>query len=200
MLSWCCVTKNIEMSLLFLLFVGAIPFLWILSPIDVTLYFNGLGIFDCISRACWSKCMYSWSTVSMNYWTDNMSTAITNKQRREISHLEYVFISRQVRGNRLLIHGELYQRTLKQDVLKQRPSSLASKNICVDCLAIVRLKLTNNRRPKHSLWLNKRYIWNSRTKIVNRSTQQRYRRFYRQNKSLSIVVQLSRPCWTHENW
>ena len=200
MLSWYCVAKNIVMSLLFLLFVGAFPSLWILSPIDVTLYFNGLGIFDCISRACWSKCMYSWSTVSMNYWTDNMSTAITNKQRREISHLEYVFISRQVRGNRLLIHGELYQRTLKQDVLKQRPSSLASKNICVDCLAIVRLKLTNNRRPKHSLWLNKRYIWNSRTKIVNRSTQQRYRRFYRQNKSLSIVVQLSRPCWTHENW
>ena len=68
-----------------------------------------------------------------------MNTPITNKQRREISHLEYVFISRQVRGNRLLIHGELYQRTLKQDVLKQRPSSLASNNICVDSLAIVRL-------------------------------------------------------------
>ena len=32
------------------------------------------------------------------------------------------FDSRQVRGNRLLIHGELYQRTLKQDILKQRPS------------------------------------------------------------------------------
>ena len=80
-----------------------------------------------------------------------MSAAITNEQRKEISHLEYVFSSIQVRGNRLLIHGELYQRTLKQDVLKQRPSSLASKNICVDCLAIVRLKLTNNRRPKHSL-------------------------------------------------
>ena len=51
----------------------------------------------------------------------------------------FVFQDIQVRGNRLLIHGELYQRTLKQDVLKQRPSSLASKNICVDCLAIVRL-------------------------------------------------------------
>ena len=75
------------------------------------------------------------------------------------------------RGNRLLIHGELCQRTLKQDVLKQRPSSLASKNICVDCLAIVRLKLTNNRRPKHSLWLNKRYIWNSKTKTVNRHSK-----------------------------
>ena len=71
-----------------------------------------------------------------------MSTAMTNKQRREISHLEYVFSSTQVRGNRLLIHGELYQRTLKQDALKQRPYSQASKtakNICVDCLAIVRL-------------------------------------------------------------
>ena len=42
--SWCCVTKNIEMSLLFSLFVGAVPLLWILSPIDVTLYFNGLGM------------------------------------------------------------------------------------------------------------------------------------------------------------
>ena len=68
-----------------------------------------------------------------------MNTAITNKQRREISHLEYVFISRQVGGNHLLIHGELYQSTLKQDVLKQRLSSLASKNICMDCLTIVRL-------------------------------------------------------------
>ena len=50
--SWCCVTKNMEMSLLFLLFVGAISLLLILSPIDVTLHFNGLGIFDYISRAC----------------------------------------------------------------------------------------------------------------------------------------------------
>ena len=106
MLSWCGVTKNIEMSLLFLLFVGAVPLLWILPPIDITLYFNSLGIFDCISRACWSKSMCGhrtadvlWCTASRNYWTDNMSTAITNKQRREISHLEYVFISRQVRGN-----------------------------------------------------------------------------------------------------
>ena len=120
-----------------------------------------------------------------------MSTEITNKQGREVSHLEYVFISRQLRGNRLLIHGELYQRTLIQDVLKRRPSSLVSKKSCVDCLAIVRL-VTNNRRPKLSLWLNKRYIWNSGTKIVNRSTQQRFWRFY----SLSTVVHLSRPCWT----
>ena len=59
------VTKNIEMSLLFILFVGAIPFLWILSPIDVTLYFNGLGIFDCISRACWSKSMCGHRTVDV---------------------------------------------------------------------------------------------------------------------------------------
>ena len=120
-----------------------------------------------------------------------MSTEITNKLRRDVSHLEYVFISRQLRGNRWLIHGELYQRTLIQDVLKRRPSSLVSKKSCVDCFAIVRL-VTNNRRPKLSLWLNKRYIWNSGTKIVNRSTQQRFWRFY----SLSTVVQLSRPCRT----
>ena len=54
-----------------------------------------------------------------------MSTAITNKQWREKAHLECIFISRQARENRLLINGELYQRMLKQDVRKQRPSSLA---------------------------------------------------------------------------
>ena len=137
------VTKNIEMSLLFILFVGAIPFLWILSPIDVTLYFNSLGIFDYISRACWSKSMCGQRMVDvLHWWIIKLTTwalRSANKQRREISHLEYVFSSRQVRGNRLLIHGELYHRTLKQDILKQRLSSLASKNICVDCLAIVRL-------------------------------------------------------------
>ena len=144
MLSWCCVTKNIEMSLLFLLFVGAIPLLWILSPIDVTLYFNGLGIFDCISRACWSKSMCGHRTVDiLHRWIIELTLyehryhKHTNKQRREISHLEYAFISRQVRGNHLLTHGELYQRTLKQDLLKQRPSSLVSKNIYVDCLTIL---------------------------------------------------------------
>ena len=146
-LSWCCVTKIIEMSLLFLLFIGAIPLLWILSPIDVTLYFYGLGIFDCISRAYWSKSMRGHHTVDvlqrwiieLTIWAPRSQASNEEKLRREISHLQYVFISRQVRGNRLLIHRELYQRTLKQNVLKQRPSSLPSKNICVDCLAIVRL-------------------------------------------------------------
>ena len=38
-----------------------------------------------------------------------MSTPITNKQRREIVHQEYIFISRQVRGNRLLIHDKTSQ-------------------------------------------------------------------------------------------
>ena len=58
-----------------------------------------------------------------------MSTAITNEQRKEISHLEYAFSSRKVRENRLLIHGELYQSTLREDVLKQRPSSLIVKQV-----------------------------------------------------------------------
>ena len=141
MLSSCCTMKNIEM--LFSLFVGAVRLLWILSPIDITLYFNGLGIFDWISRARWSKSMCSHCMVALLHrWIIEltiMSIAITKKQQKEISFLEYVFISRQVHGNRLLIHGELYQRTLKQDVLKKRPSSLVSKNICMDCLAIERL-------------------------------------------------------------
>ena len=51
-----------------------------------------------------------------------MSTAISNKQQRETVHMQQIFILRQAQGNRLLIHGELYQRTSKQDVLKQRSS------------------------------------------------------------------------------
>ena len=78
-------------------------------------------------------CIDQWWIIELTIWAPRSQTS----KRREISHLEYVYSSRQVRGNRLLIHEELYQRTLKQDVLKQRPSSLASKNICVDCLAIV---------------------------------------------------------------
>ena len=131
--SWCCVMTNIKTSYCSL---EHVPLLWILSPIDVTLYFNGLGIFDCISRACWSKSMCGHRTVDiLHRWITELTLyehhyhKHTNKQRREISHLEYVFTSRQVRGNHLLTHGELYQRTLKPDLLKQRPSSLVSKNI-----------------------------------------------------------------------
>ena len=52
-------------------------------------------------------------------------------------------------GRGHLGRGPAFSKTpSKQDVLKQRPSSLASKNICMDCLAIV---ITNNRQPKHSL-------------------------------------------------
>ena len=53
------------LSLWFLLFVGAVPLLWSLSPIDVTLYFNGLGIFDYLNRACWSKGMCGHRTVDV---------------------------------------------------------------------------------------------------------------------------------------
>ena len=85
------------------------------------------------------------------------------------------------------IFGELYQHTSEQDVQKQRSSSLASRSICVDCLAIGRQD-NQCRRPKHSLWLNKRYSENR-----NISTQQRYRGFHQRNTSLSTVVQLSHP-------
>ena len=47
-----------------------------ISPIDVFLFFDDLGIFDRISRACWGNSMYCHCTInlftaSMNYWTDN---------------------------------------------------------------------------------------------------------------------------------
>ena len=108
--------------------------------------------------------------------------------KKETVHKQQIFISRQARGNRLWIHGELYQHTSKQDALKQRSCSLASRSICsVDCLVIGR-QVSQYRRPKHSLWLNKRYIWNSKTKVVKSPTQQRYRGLHQRNTSLSNVV------------
>ena len=153
MLSWCCVTKNVEMCLLFWLFVEAILLLWILSPIDVTLHCNALGIFDYISRACWSKSMCSHRTIDvlrrwiieLTMWTPGSPTSSEEKSH---TSREYVFISRQVRGNRLLIFWGLYQRMLKQDVLTQRPSSPASKNICVHWFAIVRLLVNSYSAAK----------------------------------------------------
>ena len=140
MLSWCCVTKNMEMSLLFLLFVGAISLFWILSPTDVTLLFNGLGIFDYISRACWSKsvcshCQLMYCIDELLNWQYEHPDQKQATERNLTPRICIYF--KTSRGNRLLIHGELCQRTLKQDVLKQRLSSLASKNVCVDCVAIV---------------------------------------------------------------
>ena len=87
---------------------------------------------------------------------------------------------------------------VKQDVLKQRSGLLPSRSICVDCLVIGR-QVSQYRRPKHFLWVNKTYIWSSETKIVKRSTQQRYRKFHRRNTLLSNVVQLSRPFWTDDH-
>ena len=54
-----------------------------------------------------------------------MSIAITNKQRREIVRLEYRFISRQVRGNRLLIHGRSFGGALR-DIQKSSTRSAVS--------------------------------------------------------------------------
>ena len=54
-----------DVFVVIIVFVRAISLLWILSPVDVTLYFNGLGIFDCISRACWSKSMCGHRTVDV---------------------------------------------------------------------------------------------------------------------------------------
>ena len=131
--------------------------------------------------------MYSLHRWIVSIIEQTISTAILHKQQ--------IFISRQARGNRLWIHGELNQHTSKQDALKQRSCLPASMSILVDCLVIGR-QISQYRQPKHSLWLNKRYIWNSKTEIVKRSPQQRYRGLHQRNTSLSNVVQLTHPCWT----
>ena len=179
-------SKNIEMSLLFLLFLLELfpSFEFYLRERRPTLYFNGLGIFECISRACWSKSMCGHRTVDVLHrwiielaWTDNMSTAITNKQRGEISHLQYTFVSRQVCRNRLLIHGELYQRTLKTELSEAKTFLTSFEEHLRAPLAVVRLS-SLIICDQNTLVDLKRDTFEE-TIIVNRSTQQRYIRFYR---------------------
>ena len=69
-----------------------------------------------------------------------------------------------------------------------------AKIFLADCLAIGR-QVNRYRRPKHSLWLNKRCIWNSKAKIVKISTHQRYKRFHRRNTSLHHCSTVA-SCWT----
>ena len=131
MLSLCCVTENIEMSLLFLLFAGAIPLLWILSPIDVTLYFNGLGIFDCISRACWSKSTCGHRTVDvLHRWIIELSIYEhrDHKQATKRNLTPRICIYFATSTWKSLVNP---WRALSTHVPKQRPSSLAAKNIWV---------------------------------------------------------------------
>ena len=128
----------------------------------------------------------------MNYWTDNEHRDHKQATKRNRTHTIDTYFPRQERGNRLLIQGELYQHTSKQDVLKQRSSSLASRSIYVDCLAIGR-QVNQCRRPKHSLWLNKRYIWNSKTKIVKYRHSKGTEGFIAETRRFPTVVQLSRP-------
>ena len=63
-----CYEKYRDVFVIFIVFIWAIPFLLIFSSIDVTLSSNGLGIFDCISRACWSKSMCGQRTVDVLHW------------------------------------------------------------------------------------------------------------------------------------
>ena len=85
------VTKNIEMFFLVLLFLGVIP--------SFEFYLRQTELVEV--KACAFTVQLTYCIDELLNWQYEHRTAITNKQRREISHLEYVFISRQVRGNRL---------------------------------------------------------------------------------------------------
>ena len=79
----------------FLLF-WAIPFVSMLSPVDVTLYFNDLDILDSISRACWSNnvcslCMVVFTT-SINYWTDNEHRDRKQATKRILSYTKNIYL------------------------------------------------------------------------------------------------------------
>ena len=124
----------------------------------------------------------------MNYWTDNEHRdhkQATNK--KPYTNNRYSFHDKQVEIACESMESLIARRTEAKILL-----AIASRSICVDCLVIGR-QVSQYRRAKHSLWLNKRYIWNRKTKIVKRSTHQRYRSSRRRNTSLSNVSQLSRP-------
>ena len=73
-----------------------------------------------------------------------------HKQATKRNHTHTIDIYFKTSTWKSLVHGERYQCTPKQDVLKQRSSSLALRSICVYCLASGR-QVNQYRRPKHSL-------------------------------------------------
>ena len=160
-----------EQHLVTIVFIWAIPLLWIISPIDVFSFFDDLGIFDCISRACWGNSMYCHCTVnvivftaSMNYWPDNEHRDHKQAKKRNRTYTNrYLFKDK---------HVEIACEwgSLSRHVKTRR---IEAKIFLADCLAIGR-QVNRYRRPKHSLWLNKRCIWNGKAKIVKISTHQRY--------------------------
>ena len=129
MLNWCFVTNNVKMSLLFLLF-WAIPFLRIFSLIDVFLFFDDLGIFDCTSRVCCGNSMYCHFTInvivftaSMNYWTDNKHLDHKQATKRNRTHTIDIYFKTSTWKS--LVRGELYQDTSKQDIRTETKIFLA---------------------------------------------------------------------------
>ena len=74
----------------------------------------------------------------LNWQNEHRNHKQATKRNRTPRIYIYIYLKTST-WKSLLIHGGLYQRTLKQDVLKQRPSSLASRNIFVDCFENVRL-------------------------------------------------------------
>ena len=85
--SWCCVTKNIETVFVYFYCLLELFPSFEFSPIDVTLHFNGLGIFNYISWACWSKSMCGHRTVDvlhrwiieLTIWTPRSPTSSEEK-------------------------------------------------------------------------------------------------------------------------
>ena len=122
-----------------------------------------------------------------------MSTTITNKQQKR-NCTQTTDIHFKTSTWKLLVNQ---WRALSTHVKTRRTEAKISLASFTDHLRRLPCdgQVSQYRRPEHSLWLNKRYIWNSKMKIVKRSTQQRYRRLHWRNTSLSSVVQLSRPCW-----
>ena len=155
------------MSCYFYSFYLSYPFLWILSPIDVFLFFDDLGIFDYISRVCWGNIVTVPLMYSLHRWVIEltMGTAITNKQQKRNRTQTTDIHFKTSTWKSLMNPWRALSTHVKQDVLKQRSRLLPSRSICVDCLVIGR-QVSQYRRPKHFLWVNKTYIWSSKTKIV----------------------------------
>ena len=96
MLNWCCVTTNIKMSGCFYCFYlsYSLHLNYISDRVDVFLFFDDLGIFDCISRACSGNIMYCHCTVniftaSMNYWSDNERRMARHRGQKYLCEFVY---------------------------------------------------------------------------------------------------------------
>ena len=180
-----CYEKYRDVFVIFIVFAGAIPLLWILSPRETSFCTSTVSVFS-TAQAELVKVKACAVTVRLMYCIDELLNwqyeHRDHKQatRRNLTPTIYICFKTSMYRNRLLIHGELYQRTLKTELSEAKTFLTSFKEHLRGSLAIVRtVRLSSLIIGDQNTLVDLTRDTFEETIIVNRSTQQRYSRFNR---------------------